>query len=75
MKAVSPKVGKEALTIAERLLQEGREQGIERGIEQKTLQAIAKAIQQGILTLEQIAEMLEVPLDTVIQVRDSLEKG
>ncbi|MEM9833566.1 MAG: hypothetical protein AAF944_23250 [Bacteroidota bacterium] len=47
----------------------------QQGFEQKTLQAIAKAIQQGILTLEQIAEMLEVPLDTVIQVRDSLEKG
>ncbi|MEM0941667.1 MAG: hypothetical protein AAGI25_18050, partial [Bacteroidota bacterium] len=49
-------------------------QGIERGIEQKTFQAISNAIEQAILTLEQIAEMLEVSMDTVIQVKNSIEK-
>lgn len=50
------------------------QQGVEKGIEQNTVLVITKAIQQGILTLEQIAEMLEVSLDTVIRVRDSIEK-
>jgi len=36
--------------------------------------AIIKALAQGILTLEQIAEMLDVSLDTVIQVKNTFEK-
>ena len=68
------------------LYKQGIEKGIEKGIEQgigqgielgqtkKTNKAIIKALEQGVLTLEQIAEMLEVPVETVIQVRDSLGK-
>ena len=56
------------------LYQQGIEQGIEQGTEQKTYRAISKAIEQRILTFEQIAEMLEVSIDTVLQINNSMEK-
>ena len=55
-------------------LVEGLEQGLEKGIEQGAQSTkkrmILKALQLGVLTAEQIAEMAEVDLSYVLQVRD-----
>lgn len=49
-------------------------QGIEQGIEQKTFKTVSKAIRQGILTLEQIAEMEEVSIDYVLEIKSQIGK-
>ncbi|MEO1257127.1 MAG: hypothetical protein AAFY41_19925, partial [Bacteroidota bacterium] len=50
-------------------IERGIEQGIERGIEQNKFEVISKALRQGVLTLEQIAEMLDVSVATVLGVK------
>ena len=56
-------------------LEQGREQGLEKGLEQGAQstkqQMILKALQLGLLTVEQIAEIAEVDLSYVLRVRDS----
>lgn len=49
-------------------------EGIEQGIEQKKFQMISKALRQGLLTDEQIAEIAEVSVDYVLEVKTRLEK-
>ena len=45
----------------------------QKGIEKKTFQAISKALSQGILSVDQIAEMMEVSTETVLNVQQSLD--
>lgn len=49
-------------------------EGIEQGIEQKKHQIVSKAIKQGLLTEDQIAEIAEVSLTYVRDVKTRLEK-
>ena len=45
--------------------------GLEQGIQSSKQQMILKALQLGLLTVEQIAEIAEVDLSYVLRVRDS----
>lgn len=56
------------------LYKQGIEQGIEQGVTKTKKQAIIKALEQGLLNLEQIAEMLDVSIDEVIQVKNSIKR-
>jgi len=55
---------------------EGIERGIERGIEQgeaqKTRRAITRALLKNILTIDQIADLLEVSTQQVLEVKKSM---
>lgn len=50
---------------------EGMEKGLEKGLEKNKQQMILKALQQGILSMEQIAELAEVEVAYVLNLRDN----
>ena len=50
----------------DRLFNKGLEAGREEGLEQQKDRMILKSLDQGILTVEQIAEMAEVSIDYVL---------
>ena len=56
------------------LYREGIEKGIKSGAEKKQYRIISNALHQGILTIEQIAEMAEVDIDYVISVQSELKE-
>lgn len=55
-------------------IKQGIERGIERGIEQNKTRMIKKALKQGFLNLEQIAEMAEVDVSFVVSIREGEHK-
>ena len=53
-------------------IQEGKELGIQEGIQKKEYSAIKNALMKGKLSDEEIAEMLEVSIDKVLDVKNNL---
>ncbi len=56
----------------DRLYNQGIEQGIEKGVEQTKVKMIEGLLKQGLLTEQQIAEVAEVELEHILQVKSEL---
>ena len=55
----------------EKGLEEGLERGLNEGLEKSKQQMILRMLQQGILTIEQIAELAEVDVEFVLSLREN----
>ena len=51
---------------------EGHEEGLAEGAQKKQIRGIQRALQQGKLSLEEIADLFEVSVDFVRQVQNEL---
>ncbi len=75
MENISQAAGQTARSTAEMLILQGRQEGKKEGLKEGFQESLKKLILSGLLSLEQIAEVYELPLEYIQSIAKGLKKA